>query len=888
MLKYLLVIFLAFLNFIALSYLNLETPVFVEQKFECISWNPYRHLTREPKYKEKIPEEIISSDLDAISKYSNCVRVYFSTSNMESAVRYAKVKGLKFILGAYISSDDKRSIDEIDSAGYLSSKYDNIVAVIVGNEHTSKSSIRTNNGIPLEKHIKYLTYSRTKIKVPISTSDIPSTWVKNRKMQDYVDFISINFLPYWYHKSPKQGAEWLVEKYKKAKKYFPNKVVFIAETGWPTHGVVNSLAVPGVIQQNQFIRSFQSKSKETFSDSKEYLGIGYNFFEAFDQPWKSRLFEGKTGAHWGLARASGKSKYADKIDLEDKSLKHNKYNNSFFALLVSCNALLFSVLVIKVKKYRSIMSLLWLLVSIYISVSSVYLVIHSAKINYLLLNYLSVFIIPFILIPVFISLIFVFECCDAFERKEKLNQDNLVIKNQNIALPFVSIHIPFSNEDPQMVIKTLKSVLNLNYPSFEIIAMSNNTKNLKLWTAVKSFCDNHLEKIKFFHEQELSGYKAGALNYCLKHISESAEYIAVLDSDYIVDRNWLKECIPLFFNDSENTSKIAAVQCPQSYRITKNTAFENAMYAEYDSFFKIGMNLRNEKNAIIMHGTMLIINKQVLNKFKWAQWSICEDAELGLRMLSAGFKIYYHNHILGKGVLPASYKSYAKQRFRWVYGGIQILIKHYKKFIKIEGNLNLKQISYYFLGWLPWISEALFLLFCISGFFTASTILETEQAVPGSTYLIPLLILFFSRLISILLVYLRLINYNIKNTVLAFVSGISLTYSISLAAIFAFIYPKYSFDRTVKVKREKERSSLVSLKIVNLILKVPTQLLVSTFFITLSSLIWIKYGLKDMDRNIWLVIFVILALPGLASFVMRALEAMHYKKQIIDTNHKYS
>jgi len=281
-----------------------------------------------------------------------------------------------------------------------------------------------------------------------------------------------------------------------------------------------------------------------------------------------------------------------------------------------------------------------------------------------------------------------------------------------------------------------------------------------------------------------------------------------------------------------------------------------------------------------MHGTMLIIRKDILNKFKWAQWSICEDAELGLRILSAGYEVYYHNHVLGKGVLPANYKSYAKQRFRWVYGGIQILIKHYKKLIRIEGGLNLSQVFSYFLGWLPWVTEAFFLIFCMTGFFIASSILETEQAVPGATYLIPLLVLFFSRLISILLVYLGLINCSIKNTTLAFVSGISLTYSISLATIYAFIYPKYSFERTVKFINKSEDNEknnyLISSKIVDLVLKISTQLVVSIIFIAFSYLIWLKYGLKDTDRNVWLAIFIILALPGIASFIMYLCEKKHY------------
>jgi GT2 family glycosyltransferase len=63
----------------------------------------------------------------------------------------------------------------------------------------------------------------------------------------------------------------------------------------------------------------------------------------------------------------------------------------------------------------------------------------------------------------------------------------------------------------------------------------------------------------------------------------------------------------------------------------------------------------------------------------WAEWCICEDAELGLRMMEAGYETAYVNHSYGQGLMPDTYTAYQKQRFRWAYGAVQILKRHWRE-----------------------------------------------------------------------------------------------------------------------------------------------------------------------------------------------------------------
>ena len=98
------------------------------------------------------------------------------------------------------------------------------------------------------------------------------------------------------------------------------------------------------------------------------------------------------------------------------------------------------------------------------------------------------------------------------------------------------------------------------------------------------------------------------------------------------------------------------------------------MFWEYAGFFHAGMVTRNERNAIIQHGTMTLIRKSALIDQKgWAEWCITEDSQLGLRLFRAGYEAVYSKKSFGKGVMPDDFTAFRKQRYRWAYGAMRIV-----------------------------------------------------------------------------------------------------------------------------------------------------------------------------------------------------------------------
>src|SRR5690606_12078153 len=126
----------------------------------------------------------------------------------------------------------------------------------------------------------------------------------------------------------------------------------------------------------------------------------------------------------------------------------------------------------------------------------------------------------------------------------------------------------------------------------------------------------------------------------------------------------------------------------------------------------IGMITRNERNAIIQHGTMTLVRRDLLERSGgWAEWCITEDAELGLRILEDGQETLYVPQTYGRGLMPDTFMDYKKQRFRWAYGAMQILKRHAKALFWKEGGLSSGQRYHFIAGWLPWIADGFNLLF---------------------------------------------------------------------------------------------------------------------------------------------------------------------------------
>jgi len=394
---------------------------------------------------------------------------------------------------------------------------------------------------------------------------------------------------------------------------------------------------------------------------------------------------------------------------------------------------------------------------------------------------------------------FVFETCDVVCR---IRHSREFPELDPSYLPMVSLHIAAYNEPPDMLIATIKAVEQIDYPNFELVVIDNNTEDEETWRPVEEYCRD-LPRVRFVHVSGLEGYKSGALNLVLReHIDPQAEIVGVIDADYLVDPGWLRATVGYFADP-----QVAFVQTPQDYRDYEGSAYFTACYDAYRYFFATAMPSRNERNSIIFAGTMGLLRKRLLVEIGgWDEWCITEDAETSLRLLKAGYSGMFVAQSFGRGVMPLTFASLKSQRFRWCFGGMQILRRHWRSLMpwdrSPDNKLTMSQRLDYLFGGLQWMNDLILLGFSVVLLVVAGLLLAGENVavrpLVGPTLLLPAVILLTGLLRAIWALRHRTrISYG--RALLAFANWLSLSFTVARACVEGLIRPEGVFLRTPKV-----------------------------------------------------------------------------------------
>ncbi len=92
----------------------------------------------------------------------------------------------------------------------------------------------------------------------------------------------------------------------------------------------------------------------------------------------------------------------------------------------------------------------------------------------------------------FLGVAYLWELCDALGREA---WERRIVDGADPAsrrdTPFVSLQVPAYNEPPDMVIETVQSLTELDYPAYEIIVVDDNTDDEALWRPVEEWCRDH-------------------------------------------------------------------------------------------------------------------------------------------------------------------------------------------------------------------------------------------------------------------------------------------------------------------------------------------------------------------------------------------------------------
>lgn len=753
---------------------DLNTPI------DYVSYSPYLHGEDPRTHRQTIPAEQIERDLAAVASVAQGVRTYSTIDGIDQVPEIAGKLGLNVALGAWVGDTAERDKAELEEVVQLAKQHRNVRSVLIGNEVLLRGE-RTP-----EELITLIQKAKKQLRVPVSTGEIWYEWMQYPKLVSAVDFLAVHILPYWEGVAPDQAVAYTIEKVELLRKTYPGKRIVVSEFGWPSQGYNRLKADPGQLTQAQIIRDFIAEA--------ERRGIEYNIIEAFDQTWK--VNEGSVGAYWGIFDAERNQKFPLTGLVDEPDVFWKAVTGLSIGLLLTLGGLLWRR---PTQAHALAFAFCANALAFGIAAALAYPFEHYMTIGIGVMWGIGVLM----LVPLtLITLTKVNELSEVlFGRGLRRLIDIRHRPSFAGAPPKVSIHIPAYREPADMVVATLDSLAALDYPDYEVVVIVNNTPEAEYSAPVAARCRELGERFKFL-DITCTGFKAGALNVALQHTAPDASIIAVLDADYVVERNWLADLVPHF-----DDPKIALVQAPQDHRDGDEAPLKQAMNAEYAGFFDIGMVQRNEDDAIITHGTMCLVRRSALNQVGgWGTDTICEDTELGLRLYEAGYQALYTNYRYGRGMLPDTFKAFKTQRFRWAYGAMQIIRKHWTHMLPGARTLTPAQKFHFLSGWSLWFADALGTLASILNLIWVPIIIFVGVVIPTVAFTVPILAAFVVNLLHCVLLYGKRVRMPLRHVPGAAVAAMSLQLTVARAVLVGMVQDSLPFRRTEKGGNAKRGS----------------------------------------------------------------------------------
>ncbi|GGW22382.1 glycosyltransferase family 2 protein [Arenibacter certesii] len=297
--------------------------------------------------------------------------------------------------------------------------------------------------------------------------------------------------------------------------------------------------------------------------------------------------------------------------------------------------------------------------------------------------------------------------------KRKYNFRDEVPLLQSSHLPKISVLAPAYNEEAN-VIENVRSLLTLDYPSFEIVIINDGSSDNTLQSLISTF-DLYLDDVLYFphiHTKNVRGIysskqqsyknlkvidkenggKADALNTgvnCCSH-----DIICCIDVDCILERDALLKLVKPFLNNDKKVIasggiiRVANSCIIEDGRIIEvrlpDTFLARAQILEYFRAFLMGrMAWSRVDGLLLISGAFGMFDKKtVIESGGYNPNTVGEDMELLVRMrrLMRDKKIPYTVSFVPDPLcwteVPQSWKVLYRQRNRWTRGTIETLGLH--------------------------------------------------------------------------------------------------------------------------------------------------------------------------------------------------------------------
>jgi cellulose synthase/poly-beta-1,6-N-acetylglucosamine synthase-like glycosyltransferase/spore germination protein YaaH/peptidoglycan/xylan/chitin deacetylase (PgdA/CDA1 family) len=235
--------------------------------------------------------------------------------------------------------------------------------------------------------------------------------------------------------------------------------------------------------------------------------------------------------------------------------------------------------------------------------------------------------------------------------------------------PRVAVVIPAYNEEP-VIVRTIRSVLNSDYPDIRVIVVDDGSLDRTFEAAREAF-PREIDARRLLVLTKPNSGKAEALNYGLNYVDEEV-YIGI-DADTVIAPDAISRLVRWFADP-----RVGAVagNAKVGNRINLWTQWQALEYITSQNFERRAMDLFNVvtvvpgaigawRTSAVRQGGCYPVN------------TVAEDADLTMNLLEQRYKVIYDDHALAFTEAPANARTLMQQRFRWSFGILQAVVKHW-------------------------------------------------------------------------------------------------------------------------------------------------------------------------------------------------------------------
>ena len=254
-------------------------------------------------------------------------------------------------------------------------------------------------------------------------------------------------------------------------------------------------------------------------------------------------------------------------------------------------------------------------------------------------------------------------------------------------MPFVTIQLPIYNE-LYVIERLLNSIIKIEYPTKKLeIQVLDDSDDDSIELTKKLVKKIKKTGVNIIHLQRKNrlGYKAGALKSGLE--KSKGDFIAIFDSDFIPNPDFLIKTIPYFKNP-----EIGMVQTKWGH-INRNFSILTKVQAfGLDGHFSLEQVGRNFKNHFMnFNGTAGVWRKStIIDAGNWEGNTLTEDLDLSYRAQLKNWKFIYLEKVETPAELPIVISAVRSQQYRWNKGGAENFKKNIFNVLKSDFNYRTK------------------------------------------------------------------------------------------------------------------------------------------------------------------------------------------------------